>query len=215
MSAHFYVGCMNTSAGNQNNATSRVLGSLKQTCKYLQIVADICDASRHKRSHWNRTKVQKLLLQNIGSVDPAIGGEQRESCVAMDKIKRWGLGVWVLQWRSPPYCFIARPSSKQINFWRSCWVTAAGMRPENSRACLSPSRSASHHEQEGEIRRCSDGGSCRWQSWLPSRAAEPRGWRACISEAFSAIISTPTEADQTVHEYRWSFSLRELSQVQR
>lgn len=95
MSAHFYLGCMNTSADNQNNATSRVLGSLKQTCKYLQIVADTCDASRHKRSHWNQTKVQKWLLLNIGSVDPVIGGEQRELCGHGQEGGPGGLGATV------------------------------------------------------------------------------------------------------------------------
>lgn len=54
-------------------------------------------------------------------------------------------------------------------------MTAAGMWPENSQACLSLSQSPSYHvqrEEEGEqiraTKSCSGGGSSRWQSWLPS-----------------------------------------------
>lgn len=53
---------------------------------------------------------------------------------------------------------------------------------------------------------CSDGGSSRWQSWLPSHE-QPKGW-SVVYQPFSTIITTRVELDQTLllHEFCWSVS---------
>lgn len=73
---------------------------VKQTHKYLQMcLIHLMHQNTKVPLKLNKSPKNMTLLVNMGStllrLDPTVGGEQRESCVATDKIEGGGLGATV------------------------------------------------------------------------------------------------------------------------
>lgn len=92
-------------------------------------------------------------------------------------------------------------------------MTADGMRPENSRACLSPSQSPSHRVEETEGWGAEQSGSEQQRAAVVEAAVDGsldflRVGALGYHRAFSIIITTQAEVDQTLlqPEICWPFS---------
>lgn len=110
----------------------------------------------------------------------------RESCVVMDKFRRWGgeegvEGATVVITAAPQHrlSFI-RPDKLLKELLTDCCWCAARKQPSVSVRDSATFLSCAKRGGRGATERCSAGGGGRWQSWLPWRG-RPEGRQCCVS----------------------------------